>query len=459
MKLSNHTIIVDHYPRWDQHLIYNTRTQALVKIDEDLKQRLLNLNEDGNLMNFGSNEEFKYLYRMGIIVRDEWDDQQKLKSHLNQIKYDYDNSVFVATILTTYGCNFKCTYCFEESSRSTQKLDFQTQDHVIAWLKSRLEKFGYRGLYLNFYGGEPLINPQAIDHIAGTMKQWCEENKVQFTFGLQTNGYLMTPAIIDRFKQLNLVRVRISLDGVKEDHDRYRPLRGGGGTFDRVIANIEDCVDKIEIGISVGYDQSDVTPIEKLLKYLDEKGMLQKLGQFIFSPIIPTLGPDGEAQAVRGSECMCNSSDENLAKSIGRINQLMAHYGLPNKSGLMTSLCPLTRENSGVTIDQKGRLYRCNSLLGHEEFSIGDVTRNEFNETQKQFRDLDVWKMCPADCTYMPICSGGCRLMSFLGNQNFNVASCKKPYLNKMAAEFIKKEYDRKVKKVLQAKKEETATV
>ncbi|MCK5013842.1 MAG: SPASM domain-containing protein, partial [Candidatus Omnitrophica bacterium] len=97
-----------------------------------------------------------------------------------------------------------------------------------------------------------------------------------------------------------------------------------------------------------------------------------------------------------------------------------------------------------VTIDQQGRFYRCNSLLGHPEFAIGDARHDEFNETQKEFRDLDVWKQCPVDCAYLPMCSGGCRLMSFVGgNKNFKVVSCKKDYLNEMAPEFIKRDYDR----------------
>jgi len=122
----------------------------------------------------------------------------------------------------------------------------------------------------------------------------------------------------------------------------------------------------------------------------------------------------------------------------------MKRKGLPNKSGLATATCPLIKEHGAATIDQQGKLYRCNSLLGHPEFAVGDVFHDEYNETHKEFRDLDVWKQCPTDCTYLPMCSGGCRLMSFVGgNKNFKVASCKKPYLNERASDFIKRDYDR----------------
>ena len=304
MKLSFHTIIVDDYPAKEQYLLYSTRTQALVKIDQPLKavlNRLEHLDEPGQVQ-YG--HELQYLHKMGLIVRDEEEDLQKLKSHLNSVKYSNDQSQYLVTILTTYACNFKCTYCFEESSRTTVKLDFETQQQVIRWLQSRMERFGYRSLNINYYGGEPLLNPPAIEYISSQMQQWCQKRGLGFRFSLQTNGYLLTPRKVIRFKELGLKNVRISVDGVGEDHDRFRPLRGGGGTFERVIQNIKDCADLVKISISIGYDKGDIAPIEKLVHYFDQTGVLHKLGQFAFSPLIPTLGPKGEPQRIQGSQCM-----------------------------------------------------------------------------------------------------------------------------------------------------------
>jgi uncharacterized protein len=445
MKISSHTIIVNDYPQPGEYLLYSTRTQAMVKIDQDLRAALDRLHPAINEFEPQHRSSLEHLHRLGMLVRDEQEEQEKLRGHLNQLKYDYNKSIFAVTILTTYGCNFKCTYCFEESSRTTVKLDFATQEKVIEWLKRRMERLGYQKLHLNYYGGEPLLNPKAIEHISGVMKAWCESKGLGFAMSLQTNGYLLTPELVDNFKKLNLASVRISLDGVKEDHDRFRPLRGGGGTFERIVQNIADCVDKIPIGISTGFEHGDVDPIERLLNYFEERGILKKLGNFIFSPIHPTLGPAGQAEAIRGSECSCNTDNGLFAKAVRRINQLLDEKGIQNpKSGMSTSTCPLTRENGGVTIDQEGRLFKCNSLLGHPELSVGDVFHDEFNEKGAEFRDLDVWKQCPVDCTYLPMCSGGCRLMSFVGGyKNFKVASCKKPYLNQMAPEFIKRDYEK----------------
>jgi len=301
-------------------------------------------------------------------------------------------------------------------------------------------------LLLNYYGGEPLLNPQAIEYISSEMQKWCKLKGIDFAITMQTNGYLMTPELINKLKKFNLSKVRISIDGTQANHDRNRPLRGGGGTFERIIKNIVDCIEKVEICVSVGYEKDHIEPIEQLIAHFKELGILKKLGQFVCSPIHATLGPKGNPSAIQGSDCMCGHDDKIMASAARKIKELMARNELPYKSGMSTAACTLVRENSGVIIDQHGRLYRCNSLLGHAEFAIGDVRHDEFNEVQKEFRDLDVYRQCPTDCTYLPMCSGGCRLMSFVGgNKNFKVASCKKPYLNEMAPEFIKRDYDRMV--------------
>jgi uncharacterized protein len=320
-------------------------------------------------------------------------------------------------------------------------MDFETCDHVMNWLKEKMLTFHYRKLHITFYGGEPLLNKPGLEYIASHMKQWCESRGLEFQFLLQTNGYLMTPEIVDKYLALGMNSVRISVDGVDDDHDHNRPLRGGGKTFETVVKNIAASADKVKIGISTAFDKGQTDNVERLLNYFDELGLLPKLGRFIFSPLHATLGPKGEAEKIQNSSCLCNYEDETLLKANRRIRELMEQKGLPTKSAMSVSICPVTRDNAGVTIDQHGRIYKCNSMLGHPELSTGSVRDNQYNDKHREFVNLDVWRQCPQDCTYLPMCSGGCRLSSFLKNKNFKVPSCHKPYLNKMAPEIIKAEY------------------
>jgi uncharacterized protein len=443
MKFSNHTIIVKDYPNSGEHVLYNTRSQGMVKISETIRDVIDNFTNYPSSIKDQYSEVFNNLHQVGILVKDEEEDQLRLKSHLQQIKNETPKSSLLVTVLTTYACNFKCTYCFQESSRTNEKMSAETSDHVLNWLKEQVEKFDYKELFINFYGGEPLVNKPTLEKIVSHMKEWCEARGVVFKFMLQTNGYLMTSELIDRYLTMGLDQVRISVDGVSEDHDRFRPLRKGGNTFDTIMKNIVDCAHKVMIGISVSYDKGEIGHIERLLNYLDNLGLLKVLGEFVFSPIFATLGAEGDAANIQNSSCMCNFEDSNLVDANKRIRILMEDKGLPIKSGMSTSVCPLTRKHSGPTIDQHGLLYKCNSMLGHPELSVGNVNENEYNKQHEEFVSLDVWKQCPSDCTYMPMCSGGCRLSSFLKNKNFKTPSCHKSYLNAMAPQYIKEEYEK----------------
>jgi uncharacterized protein len=325
------------------------------------------------------------------------------------------------------------------------KMDRETQDLTIAWIKRRMEKLGYKSLFLNYYGGEPLLNPDAIRYISTEMQNWCRLKGTGFRFSLQTNGYLLTSQRIEEYLPLGLTSVRISVDGMQETHDRNRPLRGGGGTFERVTRNIVTAVDKIKVHISCTYENGEIEPIIQLLDHFEQLGILHKLGEFLFTASHATLGPKGNPEAIQRRHCQCNFEDDKLKSTTKRLRDEMIARGLPVKSGMSVSTCPLTRENSGVTVDQHGRLYRCNSMLGHPEFAVGDVRSDDFNAKQKEFQELNVWKQCPQDCTYMPMCSGGCRLMGFLDHQTFTVPACKKPFLNQLAPELIKQEYEKMI--------------
>ena len=414
----------------------------MIKIDHELKNFIDHFGQpDYFYLRPRYDYEITQLHKSGILSESQEEDLARLKSHMEQIKYSVDTRSFFVTILTTHACNFKCVYCFEESSRGNEKMTMETAGQTIEWIKSKILKLGYRSLYLNFYGGEPLLNQPILEYMARSMKPWCESRRIGFKFMIQTNGYLLIPEQVERFLILGLKQVRVSVDGVGDDHDKNRPLRGGGRTFDVIMDNIMASYEKVPIGLSVGFDKGDVRPIERLLAYCKDKGIIHKLGRFIFAPIHAGLG--------QNNHCECNYEDEYLIQANRKIQKLMITYGLEMKSGMSTTVCPLMRENSGVTVDALGVIYKCNSMLGHPELAVGHVKDTEYNQQNQTFVHLDVYNQCPQDCVYMPMCSGGCRLASFLKNQNFTTPVCHKTYLDKMAPEMIKQEYQARRSKPL----------
>jgi len=447
MRLSKYALFVDNYPDPGEHLVYHTRTQALVKINRDLRDLLNQLDAPRLAQDVSQEENLNALHRMGIIVRDDAEDRQKLECFMEQKKYGINQNYFHATILTTYNCNFACVYCFEESTRtSSQKLDQPTSEMIVSWLKRKVEKLGVRKVELNYYGGEPLLNQAPIEYIGSEMKQWCEARGIVFQIALQTNGALLTPEFVDKFIPLGLIGAQVSLDGRREVHDANRPMRGTGkGTFDAIIKNLLVVADKIRITVAAGYDKGDPTPLLELLDYLDEIGLLKKLKNFTYSAIHPTLGPKGHAEQLVSSGCLSNYETDTLIRANEKIKAAMEAKGMPMKSGLSASMCPVTSGDSAITIDTQGLIFKCNAMLGHPELAVGDIRHEEYNAQQKAFMAADAWKKCDADCPYVPLCNTGCRLFSFFKSGDFMAKSCERSYMDKFVPLAIKKEYQNQV--------------
>jgi uncharacterized protein len=443
MQLSCHNIIVDDHPAPGEYLLYNTRTQALVKVENQLMGLLKQLDRPGSLsLRFQYAQELEQLYEMGFIVENKWDDVKRLVSFLGDLKYKKISDMFSVTVLTTMACNFKCTYCFEENARKPVAMDRRTCDATLDWIKGRVSRLDYARLFVTFYGGEPLLNEEALEYVATDLRDWCRARGIGFRFMIQTNGYLMTRERVEKYLPLGLSDVRISLDGVDEEHDRKRPLRGGSGTFAQIMKNIVDNAAKVRIGISVSYDKDGVGHVARLLDHLDGIGILPQLGRFLFSPVHASLGPLSNPEKIRGAACLMNYTDVELLKSVTEINRLMEAKGLSVQRGLPVSTCPLGCDHGGFSIDPEGRLYACNSMLGYPEFSVGDVFQNRFNDKRREFLNMDVGLGCPVDCRYLPVCNGGCRLMAFVEHGRFDRPYCKAGYLDRMAPELVKKEYN-----------------
>ena len=57
---------------------------------------------------------------------------------------------------------------------------------------------------------------------------------------MTTNGYLLTPEVFERLLKLKVYNYQITIDGVQENHDKYRTLKNGAPTFEKIIDNLQN---------------------------------------------------------------------------------------------------------------------------------------------------------------------------------------------------------------------------
>ena len=146
-------------------------------------------------------------------------------------------------VCCTLDCNLACSYCYEGNGEKHEnpKINvinekfIQAKEKIIQFI-DELYEYNHEGFTkIIWHGGEPtLIKYSLLDEI---MKDQANKGHDNVVWSMQSNGTLLTQSYIDVLKE-NKVSVGISLDGLREQHDRYRRFKNGNPTFDVIINNI-----------------------------------------------------------------------------------------------------------------------------------------------------------------------------------------------------------------------------
>jgi uncharacterized protein len=135
-------------------------------------------------------------------------------------------------------CNLGCTYCYAQQGEfgaKAKNMDQERAFKAVDLLVSQAEP-GAK-VNLAFMGGEPLSNRQVLRSVTDYARRLAAQRQVDCRFSITTNGTLLQPDDADFFEQHGFA-VTVSLDGAAKQHDRLRPLKGGKGSFDRILERI-----------------------------------------------------------------------------------------------------------------------------------------------------------------------------------------------------------------------------
>lgn len=147
-------------------------------------------------------------------------------------------------VKTVERCNISCTYCYYfEGENATYTnmppyIKSETIEKLADFISEGCKQYTIDRVVICFHGGEPLMQKQKdFDSMCALLKNAITPYS-HLSLVIQTNGMLITEGWLKLFSKYN-VKVGVSLDGVKEDHDKYRLDKKGEGTYDRVVKGIE----------------------------------------------------------------------------------------------------------------------------------------------------------------------------------------------------------------------------
>jgi len=430
MRLSRYTLFIPDFPEAGKHLAFNTRTQAQVVIDAELKRALEALPAAPG--EGPAREALLALERMGIVAVEAADEGRVLEDWFQALKQD--RSELSATVLTTYDCNFACPYCVEEGAKSRVYMDAGTARRAAAYIQARAERDGPQRLRVNFYGGEPLLNRRAIGIVARALQAFCARKTLPFSFSLTTNGALLTPDTVEALTAWGLQSAKITLDGTREFHDRKRPFRDGRGSFDLLLRHLHYAAGRIQVDIGCNFDQENLASLYDLLALLEAEGLKEKIRSISFKPILATY-PERQ-RSHGGADLGCVFSEPAVMRSMVGLKRAALERGFPTSIGLGVNLCSMAMGDTVLIIDPRGRLFRCPAFVGREGFSAGDID----HPGQEDFRPLELWRRCQ-DCPYVPLCGDGCLYAAYIRFGDLTRLNCQKDFMEYMVREHVKMNY------------------
>ena len=421
MKLSKYAKIYPSAEDRESMVLFSTKRTSAVLVPSGLIDDL----EKGRL----SEEEKTALFGLGMLARNAEEEKQEMLDYVRELN-DLNKS-FKFTLVLNLDCNLGCKYCFEGTRKGKHYLSDETAERFIEFVKGR-DYSNKEEIKITFYGGEPLLSTERIVSISQKILSFAKSKGLKYSFSLVTNGTMLTPKVVKRLVPLGLKSAKVTLDGPKYIHDKFRPFKSGTGSFDVIVRNIKDVCDSISVQIGGNYTQEHYREFPHLLDYLADVGLTPDKIPFIkFDPVVNESSEFAPPDFNDG----CNSINEPwLSEAALYLREEILKRGF-RTAKITPSPCVIELHDS-VVVNHDGTLYKCPGLIGRKGCCVGDVKSGLTD--YRASHALDVWKNEEClECGYLPLCFGGCKYMTLVATGDMKGVSCRKEYFDRTLSTLV----------------------
>ena len=438
----------------DEVFLMNTLSDAQLLVSSDVARLLDRIGGGDTRFSLDERQTLDALVENGFIVESREQERRSLDEYFANLREDTE--LMKVTVLTTLQCNFACDYCFQgdhgDYNKFAAKMSLETARTVAQWIEQRLDEVKPGKLHFTLFGGEPLLNLPVAYYLAERTHALCEERGIPQSVSIITNGLLLTEEVVDRLLPFGLRGVKITLDGDRDTHNRMRPLRGRQGTFDRIIENVRRVASKVDITIGGNFDESSWDSYPALLQFLKEQEFAHRIVKMNFKPVIKAPEPEvpkgmiplvvvgtnnkalagtcmtsagagaGASRASSGPCDSCHFVDEKMSF----LREETRKAGFYTLDGVHMGPCEIHRRHA-YTIGPEGSLYACPGFTGDGSESTGHIDGRADDRRQtaaERFERLSPHKDECGDCSFIPVCGGGCSMAAHTELGDMHQPSC-----------------------------------
>jgi uncharacterized protein len=397
-------------------LAYNSLTSALTRLtaDEFAALQAFCTEPQDDLFNIrGLSLFYDDLVKAGFLIPDEQDEIELIrKIHVGLKRRQRTLGL---TIMPTLDCNFRCGYCF--SYTRPERMRPEIQEALLQFVEGKLGEA--ERLSVTWYGGEPTLCLDLIETLSARLMTLCQQHGADLLpASIVTNGHLLSAQVAERLRAAGITEAQITLDGDRATHDQRRPLRGSGGTFDRIIDNVAAVGDILGIQVRINVDRENAETALGALDALADRGLQDTPVYF------GHVKAYSEACAGVASACLSDREFSELDLALTRQALVRGFRSFRYPQLELGGVCGADQRLSYV-VAPDGLLFKCwaQASMGPEQ-SVGSLSGDTLGESMQQTQQENLDRFLAWDplsdescrgCRVLPVCMGGCPYLHLNG--------------------------------------------
>lgn len=408
-------------------LVKNLLHASVIELDEEAAGWL----EKGEIERFNP-EEQHVLFEHRFLVDDEADEDAIFTSHYHKAWEELD--VLLLHLVPTTGCQLKCVYCYEDGIEA-RTIETNTMQAITSWTSAYLENNKVSTLRIVWHGGEPLLCSNQIKRMMPAIKVVADEAGVNLETQIVTNGLFLFDDVAANLAKFNLQRVQVTLDGPADIHERRRaPKNGNAGTFNQILSNITNILDKhyIEkVDLRINIDRENIDRAEELLDILVGTGLQSQLYLSI-GIVTNTLPGEDCTTGSTGHFQQFGFTEAQAIQGYIRVARAAKSRGLRIPEEFVIGPWCVARHPHAWTIGPDGEIYKCLSTVGRDDGVVGHLPEVPKDCGTEEHTLLRIQSCFAKQCPVLPLCGGGC-----IFDEKVNGQTCPQQILEEINRELL----------------------
>ena len=435
MKLSKYTTIqaLDD----ENYLMVNALSGAVDVIDKENKMVIEQIKSGNYTKNVEKNDLLDTVRERGYLFTSESEEEQYIKRVYELYLKVINTKAAKIVICPTFSCNLRCVYCFEslDIRKSKEVMKKEDIDHIFRHIDTIVKDRQLEGYEIELFGGEPLL-PVTYEANRRVFEIARERNKY---VSIITNGTHIKDYenILSEYRDC-ISQLQITIDGVREIHDKRRIKIDKTGTFKTICEGINWLLaHKIKVAVRVNLDRDNIDTLADLVKFFEESGWTDS--KYFMTDVAPVVDHTSanidssimkENEIIKRVQKMFPYTEENSYFNL-RLFRVLNHINnvIMGDEEMLTipsfHYCEGNRMEFYVFAPD-GKIYLCPEAVGYEAAIIG-----EYGEHINLYQSKSDWlqrniltvEKC-SKCEIAPFCGGGCPFASISVKHDINDPVC-----------------------------------